>query len=190
MNAPEQVSINELLRRIKEGDQSARKQLFSLLGDENEFGTVMLAMTHRFLPKDHWARRFVDTRDIVQSALRTGLRHLSDFRGEYEGELFNWFRAIIRTKVHRLSRLKEPATADEKRTQREARLPISDIIDEEFLQLLHTAIRKLPLHERVVVELRLRGVNAPDIGQMLGLKAATVRKRESRAVGKLKGLVE
>ena len=192
MSTSEENSVSELLQRIRGGDREARKQLFSLLGNEIEFGSVMLAMARRLLPKNHRARRFVDTRDIVQSALRTGLGHFSDFKGETAGEIYNWFRMIIRTKVSRAGRIREPGVPHpelEEQEDRGASLPISAIVDEEFIRILHTAIKKLPLDQRVVVELRLRGANSNEIGAMLGLNPATVRKRESRAVERLRTLV-
>ena len=192
MSTFQENSVSELLQRIRGGDREARKQLFSLLGDESEFGSVMLAMARRLLPKNHRARRFVDTRDIVQSALRTGLRHFSDFEGETAGEIYNWFRMIIRTKVSRAGRNRDPGVPHpepEEQEDREARLPISVLVDEEFIRILHTAIQKLPIDQRVVVELRLRGANSNEIGELLGLNPATVRKRESRAVERLRALV-
>lgn len=188
MNSSEPMSISELLRRSREGDRRARRELFSRLGDEKEFGAVMVTMARRVLPHGHKARRLVDTRDIVQSALRTGLRHFSDFRGETEGELFGWFHTILRTKVNRVTRRKEPDTVYEELAGSEG-ATISLVIDDEFVHLVHAAIKKLPLHQRMVVELRLRGVNTSEISRMLGLKPATVRKRESRAVQALKVLV-
>jgi len=188
MSSNEKTAVSDLLLRIRGGDRKAREQLFALLGDENEFGSVIRAMARRMFPRHHRARRFAETRDIVQSALRTGLNHFSDFRGETDGELYGWFRMIIRTKVHRATRLKEPDATETPR-ERHDRPPLAVIVDEEFLEMLQTAVTKLPLHQRVVVELRLRGANASEIGDVLGLKPATVRKRESRAVEKLRALV-
>lgn len=188
MSSPPKTTI-ELLRRSRGGDRQARQELFSLLGDENGFGAAILAMARRLLPKGHRARRFVETRDIVQSALRTGLRHFSDFRGESDGELYSWFRRILRTKVNRATRRKEPDIPDDQRKRREIRASVSIVVDKEFVHILHRAVKKLPLDQRLVVELRLRGVNSSEIGKMLGLKPATVRKRESRAMERLKVLV-
>ena len=137
--------VRELLRRIREGDRKARKQLFALLGDEREFGGLIVAMAHRLLPRGHQARQLVDTRDVVQSALRTGLRHFSDFGGETEGELCNWFRAILRTKIHRVTRRRKLDAALPRRADLD---PDSDrvvaaAVNDEFVRLLHEAIQLL-----------------------------------------------
>ena len=189
--------VGQLLRRTKEGDQQARKQLFALLADEDQFGAVILAMTRRLFPRSHRARRWVDTRDIVQSALRTGLRNFSDFRGETEGELCGWFRKIIRTKVDRVVRRKEYKLDlnDVEHARKDkhcgtTRLPLSLVLDQELVEALRAAIARLPVDQRLVVELRLRSVSTSQIGCLLGLRQATVRKRESRAVKRLKAMVE
>jgi hypothetical protein len=64
----ESASVKELLLRIKNGDEKARDELFSRLGDEKRFGRVLLAMARKLRPRDHGARRLVETRDVVQSA--------------------------------------------------------------------------------------------------------------------------
>lgn len=192
MSEADESEIKELLRRIKEGDPRARKQLFELLGDEQHFGVVILAMVRRLLPRHHPARRRVDSHDILQTALGTGFRHFSDFRGDTEGELYAWFRSIIRTKVNRVARQKNPEDLEEVRKRargKRTRLPLSELIDRELIDTLYDAIAQLPVEQRLVVELRLRGINATEIGELLNLKPATVRKRESRAAEKLKTLV-
>lgn len=198
MNSPGRGEpITTLLRRVKGGDRSARRELFALLADRNEFGNVVISIVRGMLPREHPARRFVDTGDVLQSTLRTGLRHVSDFRGETEGELYGWLRAIVRTKVQRAARghvaMGRPSSierVDRRKGSGEVDESLARIIDRETTEILHTAIARLPLDQRVVVELRLRGVRAPEIGQMLGLQPSTVRKRESRAIAKLRKLVE
>jgi RNA polymerase sigma-70 factor (ECF subfamily) len=185
MSPAESSVIATLLRRIKRGDRNARKELFAIIADEREFGAVMYTMARRLLPGSHWARRLVDSRDVVQSALCSGWRHLSDFRGETEGELCNWLRAIMRTKIQRVTRRKRPEPEGEPCSD-ESDQPLSRLVEREFIELLHAAIGNLPLDQRVVVELRLRGISATEIGETLGLNPATVRQRESRAVKRLR----
>lgn len=190
----EHATIDELLRRIRRGDRKARKELFELLGDETRFGAVIRRMVRQLLPSKHRARRLVDTQDIVQSTLGTLLSKFSDFRGETEGELFGWLRAIVRTKINRVARRKKlTLVADDldalsKKLGRESDRVLSAIVDQELVELLHCLIRRLSLDQRLVVELRLRGCRSPKIAEMLGLNPATVRKRESRAVEQLKTL--
>ena len=51
---------------------------------------------------------------------------------------------------------------------------------------VYAAVRRLPLPQRLVVELHLCGYNAAECGEMLGIEPATVRKREQRAVERLR----
>jgi len=177
--------IKDLLRRIREGDREARQQLMTLLADESAFGSVMIAMTRRKLPHDHPARRLVDSRDILQSAICTAIEKFRDFRGETEQSLFGWLSSIIRTKV----RLAQKPIQNESRYKAETQDSenyLKRLIDEELVNTLHEAIQELPLDQRLVVELQLRGFNSSKVGEILGMKPATVRKREQRAVANLK----
>ena len=191
MSTP-QISLTSLLQRTKEGDRQARKELFQLLGDEREFASVIFAMVRRVFAKGHPARQFMETRDVVQSVLRTGLRHFSEFRGDSEGQLFNWFRTIVRTKLNRAVRSARPEAnvLDPDEIGEEKDGPTHEVAARELVGLLRDAIKKLPLHERLVVELRVRGANSVQIAEILGLKPATVRKRESRALQRIKETID
>jgi RNA polymerase sigma-70 factor (ECF subfamily) len=192
MKAPSAIALRDLLKRIKEGDRQAAVQLFALLGEKGRFGTAILTMARRLLPRAHSARRLADSDDIVQSAIHTGLRNVSRFKGETEGEFYAWFRRILRTKVNRITRRKSHRVLrDEALNLQEIKVdpatpPLATIVDEELRERLQMAIADLDGDQRVVVELRLSGFSSSDIGQILNLTPATVRKRESRAVEKLK----
>ncbi len=54
---------------------------------------------------------------------------------------------------------------------------------------LRLAIAQLPERQRQVVELRLAGLNGPEIGQVLGCKPRTVDVAQFRAVAKLRVLM-
>ncbi|MBI4606374.1 MAG: sigma-70 family RNA polymerase sigma factor [Planctomycetes bacterium] len=186
--------LADALRRVRERDPEARARLFSLLGDDREAGAVVLALARRVLPRGHWARRMIESRDIVQSALRTAWTSLSAFRGESEGELYAWLRTILRTKVHRTTR-REGARRERcgEEVYEEGGdlagegLPVDlpSIRDEDVLAL-RGAVAALPQCQRTVLELRLEGLSTPEIGRILGLSEVAVRKRESRAVKELR----
>ena len=55
---------------------------------------------------------------------------------------------------------------------------------------MRQAIANLPEGQRVVLELRLQGLSAPEIASKLGLDPQAVRKRESRAMSQLRGLLD
>ena len=105
------------------------------------------------------ARRVVESRDIVQSALRSGMRHIGNFRGESESELLAWLRSILRTKVHRIMRRKEHHIGLEELARERGPLsiqqgvpPLCAAVRAELLRELREAVCRLPLESRLVVE--------------------------------------
>jgi RNA polymerase sigma factor (sigma-70 family) len=190
-----EASIEQLLQRIKSGDLEARKELFTVLADEKRFGNDVRCMARKLLRCHPRVHHLVDTLDVMQSALRSGFRHLSKFRGSTEGELFGWLRAILRTKVNRVDRgirrtipLSE-IPAKPLPVNGERGTPLDEFVDDEQVRALHRAVAALPLKRRIVVELSLQGLNSPQIAELLGLRDATVRQRLCRAVKELRSTV-
>ena len=64
--------------------------------------------------------------------------------------------------------------------------PLTMIVRDEVRQRVLKAVEALPKDQRDVMKLRLQGLKAPDIAAMLELKPDAVRKRESRAVERLR----
>ncbi len=189
--------IAQLLARAQAGDREALDALFNRLGDESAEGAEIVAMARRLLPPGDRLRDFIESRDLVQSALRSGWLDLSQFEGETTGELFGWLRAILRHKLGRAARRRTPEHAEEEsledgaiaagRTEEE---PIASLVREEVKARVWAAVARLPEHERAVMEMRMKGLNAPEIAQILGIDAAAVRKRESRAGERLRGMMK
>jgi RNA polymerase sigma factor (sigma-70 family) len=191
--------FREFLDRAKSGDRSAWEAIFEKLGDETEEeGAAVLALARRALPRDHWARDLVESRDVLQSALRVGWLHAEEFRGSTEGEFFAWLRTILRNKVERAGRrqehrLRKLAGSLEDMTGgaegAEAESPIESALEEEIRGRVREAIRELPEDQRQVMDLYLAGLKSPEIAQLLGISPAAVRKRESRAVAHLREIL-
>lgn len=187
------VPFSELLDRARRGDPEARKALFAELGADEGMQSPLLAMARKALPRGDLARDFIESRDLVQSALRSGWLDLSQFQGETEASLFAWMRAILRHKLSHAVRRKrprpgrdEPAEPDPSRPDAPAERPIETAIREETYRRVREAIQALPPDQRVVMERRLSGRSAPEIAAELGLTPAAVRKRESRAMAQLR----
>lgn len=179
--------LQVLLQQIRSGDRAARRRLMELLGDEDRLGSVLLRIVRKRLPSDHRARRLLDSRDVAQSALRTALHELSRFRGETERTLYGWLGKIIRSKISRAARRIDPP--DRSTPSQASPSPLEEIVEQDLIAALQAAIQQLPLDQRLVVELRLRGLNSAEAAEILGLKPATVRKREQRALGNLRRLM-
>lgn len=191
--------FQELLARARAGDAAAWEQVFSRLADEEDEGAAMLQMARRLLPAGDRARDFVESRDLLQSALRSGWFHASDFRGESKSELLGWIRSILRRKLGRVVRRKTPrpggdsvdAGAGVEAVGREIPLePVAQLLREEAQARVRAAVESLPEDLREVMRLRLEGLKSPDVAGMLGLSHDAVRKRESRAMARLRASLD
>ncbi len=189
-------AFSDLLSRARAGDHEAWRQLFARLGDEGAEGAILHQMARKVLPPGDRARDFVESRDLMQSALRSGWFNAADFRGSTRGELLGWMRMILRRKLSRVVRRKAPrpggddlpeTAQDPGRDLEESALAV--LVREEVRARVREAVQSLPEDQREVMELRLEGVRAPDIAGMLGLSAEAVRKRESRAAARLRELL-
>jgi RNA polymerase sigma factor (sigma-70 family) len=186
-------TFSELLDRARKGDLRARDELFSGLARDDEAGSAVLAMARRVLPRGDPARDLVESKDLVQSALRSGWLELSRFEGATERQLLAWLRTILRRKLGRHLRKPNPRPGSQVaregiETDREDATapPIDGLVREELLVRLREAIAGLSQDHRDVMTRRLRGLDAPAIAAELGLTPAAVRKRESRAMALLR----
>jgi RNA polymerase sigma factor (sigma-70 family) len=185
-------AFEDVFARARAGDSAAWNELFSRLGDEDAEGARILRMARDLLPPGDRARDFVESRDLIQSALRSGWFHAEDFRGSSRGELYAWIRAILRRKLGRVVRKKQPRPAGDGLPEtsggglRDVEAPFESLLREEIRAKVRAAVDDLPEDQRVVMKLRLEGMGAPDIAGMLGLSAEAVRKRESRAAAELR----
>lgn len=192
MSTPSESTVTNLLRRVKEGDADAKWQLFAMLSEEKRFQAAIFSMARKLLSARRSTRRRIGSEDIVQSALHTGWCNVSKFRGESECEFLGWFRQILRTKVDRIARRRSRHLVREDLDPADLAQSVPSwpslgaIVDRELREDLRQAISGLGMDQRLVIELRLRGLTSLEIGHILGLKPATVRKRESRALEKLK----
>jgi DNA-directed RNA polymerase specialized sigma24 family protein len=104
-------SFAALLERVRQGDAAAAEDFFARLADEGAEGGTLLAIARKLLGRDPFIRGFVESRDLVQSALRCGWLDLSQFRGETPAEFFGWMRSILRARLGRVARKKQPQSA-------------------------------------------------------------------------------
>ena len=190
-------TFSDLLDQARKGDKAARARLFDQLAGEKEEARTILAIARKVLPQGDPARDFVESRDLIQSALHSGWLDLSRFQGENPGQFFAWLRTILRHKLGRKVRKRQPRVASEESAEPGTLLagsgdaePIEEVLRHEMVERLRAAIDALPDDMRVVVERRLQGQNAPEIAYDLGLSPAAVRKRESRAMARLRELAE
>lgn len=191
------ASFADLLRRAKAGDEAAWVAIFSRLGREEAEGGKLLSIARRILPAGDRLRDLVESRDLLQSALRSGWLDASSFRGSTEGELYAWLRQILRHKLGRVLRRDDPRPGAEDIGDGELPAgeegddpePLAEALRAEVRDRVQAAIARLPEDQRAVMELRLQGLGSPEIGRILSIKPDAVRKRESRAAERLREML-
>lgn len=189
----EDAPFSELLRRAQGGDREAQVQLFDRVADESREGSDLLALVRRILPPGDRARDIADSRDLMQTALRSGWIDLSQFRGTTKGEFLAWLRTIARRKVgHKVRKKHERVLPGDDTPDEESKesTPLTQLLRTEVREHVREALSRLPLPQREVMELTLAGNSAPEIAESLGLRADQVRKRRSRAAARLRELLE
>ncbi len=192
MNAPRRSSFKALLQHARAGESDAWQEIFSRLANQEKEGAELMALARRLLPRNDRARDFVDSMDVMQSALRSGWLDASQFRGESEAEFFQWLRTILRRKIGRAVRRKKPQIGMNDAAERavdDAAPAVEEVVRDEMKQRLRDAIAQLPEEQRLVIELRFAGKKSPEIAAELGITATAVRMRESRAARKLKAVL-
>ena len=188
-------SFAEILERARKGDRAARDALFARMADEKAEGAALLAMARRMLPAEDRMRGFLESRDLLQSALCSGWVDLSAFRGETRQELLGWIRGIVRRKLMQGVRKRYGRDGNREELDRQVERdeddePFVAVMRAEVRQRVGRAVERLPPDQRKVMELRLAGRRAKEIAAMLDLTPEAVRKRESRAAGRLRELLK
>jgi len=87
MTAEEPSSLVQLLDRARDGDDSARDELFEKC--RAYVNVVARAQV------ESWLQAKVDASDLVQQTLMEAHRGLADFRGQTEAEWLAWLRRIL-----------------------------------------------------------------------------------------------
>jgi len=105
-------------------------------------------------------------------------------------------RSILRTRLLQALRRKRPqvnesavAHAAEDSDTGGGSDPLAAAAREEMCARLRSSLSSLPEDQRIVMALRLEGLKGPEIAERLDLKPETVRKRESRAMEKLRKIM-
>lgn len=197
------LAFREVLALVSTGHPEAREELFSRLAGVHSEGLLLLALARRLLPPHDRLRGLVETRDLVQSALLSGWANLADFQGSTPGEFLSWIHTILRRKVGKaIRRLRDRPRVEPMGsgsalesgggvpTGSSGGFLLRSLIREETRSRVRRAIEGLPASQRGVIQLRIEGLTSAEVAEKLGLDPATVRKRESRALGSLRALLK
>ncbi len=184
---PEEPPFEEMMRRIREGDQEAAAQLV-------RFYEPTIRRVIRFRLQDSRLKTLLDSEDICQSVL--GSFFVRAAAGQYElqhpEQLVQLLVKMARNKLASKTR-RETAQRRDRR-----RLEATDALAEEAAatsatpsrvlmhqELLTEAYRRLADDELELVRLRHEGLSWEEIAAQQGETAQNLRKRFSRAMNRI-----
>ncbi|PWR05396.1 RNA polymerase [Micromonospora acroterricola] len=137
-----------------------------------------------------------DSEDVIQEAFVKGYRKLSRYRGE--SSFRSWLLAIVANETRNLHRSR--SRRDGLVLRAAAANPASDVTEDgavgavlagERRAALVEALRRLPVRDREVIVCRfLLDLSEEETVATLGWPRGTVKSRTSRALAKLRGLLD
>jgi RNA polymerase sigma factor (sigma-70 family) len=148
---PERSDITvRLLERVRDGDDHALNELFE------RYVPLLRRWAKGRLPV--WARRGVDTHDLVQDAVVHTLRHLNTFDMRGEGALQAYLRQAIlnriRDELRRAARQPADAALNSQVIAGGA-TPLEEAIGGEMVDRYERALQSLPPSEREAIVARV-----------------------------------
>lgn len=169
----------DLIRRAKRGDVKAFSRLYSeIYVDLYKFALYMTKHTQ-------------DAEDAVSETVMTAWEKMGQLRKE---EAFrSWMFAILNNQCRKILRKREREPVREKTEETQSgRSGVSSAEPDHAQNYeVREAFYTLEEEERMILAFSIfAGYQSDEIGQMLECSPATVRSRKSRALGKLRRLLE
>jgi RNA polymerase sigma-70 factor (ECF subfamily) len=194
------IPISELIQRCKQGEQSAREQLFHRY--RHYLRLLAEAQLGRYL------RVKCDPSDLVQQTLLEAHRDFAGFNGQHERDLLAWLRRIL---AHNLFNEARRYGAQQRAANREISLeqmqtgieqsslalrqclaaetptPSQLAAQREADVLLADTLARLPADYQTVLLLRIfEGLPAEEVAQRMNRSAGAVRMLQLRALTALR----
>jgi RNA polymerase sigma-70 factor (ECF subfamily) len=134
-----------------------------------------------------------DAGDAAQQVFADALGALARFRDRDDG-FRSWLFRIAHNEVtdRQRRRVRRPDASLAFATGLPDRVPSPEecAVTADEVQHLRMALARLPDEQRAVTELRLAGLSGPEVAAALGLSHDAVRKAQSRALARLRALLE
>lgn len=174
---------NELVTRARDGDLEAYERLVAR-------HTAAAFRTAALLGAG------ADAEDVTQEAFVKGYRNLSRYRGQ--ASFRSWLLAIVANETRNLHRSRtrrdglvlRAAAADPEPVAGEDGA-VGAVLAAERREALVNALRRLPVKDREVIVCRFfLDLSEDETVTMLGWPRGTVKSRTSRALAKLRGLLD
>jgi len=172
-------STEELVRRIREGDGSARQRLY------DRYLPLLQRWAHGRLP--HAARDINDTDDLVQVTLLRTLRNLSEFEASQSGGFLAYLRQIllneVRAELRKQRRHGIKAELDENAHADDGDSVVAHVVGHERLEAYERALATLERRQQELVVMRLEfGMSYQEIAIETANTADAVRMAVARAL--------
>jgi RNA polymerase sigma-70 factor (ECF subfamily) len=170
-------AIARLVERARTGDTDARRTLY-----EQHVDRVFRAVRGML-------RSEADAEDVTQDAMLTVLTSLNKYTPRADARFAAWVTTIAVNTARRRFRRRRPeltATGDLPEIPDDGEDPADRLDRARRRRALLVALAELPERERVVVSLRYGAeLNASEIGVIVGIEPATVRKTLERMRARL-----
>lgn len=182
MSEPRSESTQELILRLRRGDDAARELLFA------RYLPVLRRWGRGRLPA--WARGNADTDDLVQVTLLRALNQLGRLEVEREGAFLAYLRQAlvngVRDEIRRTARRPAAVELDPELESGE-RSPVEAAIGSELLERYERALATLTREEQEAVILNVEfGYRHAELAEALGAPSANAaRMRAARALARL-----
>ncbi|HEV7224622.1 MAG TPA: sigma-70 family RNA polymerase sigma factor [Pirellulales bacterium] len=202
MENAEQVTVEELLARAREGDQGERDRLF-------EACRGYLALVAR-TQVESWLQAKADASDLVQQTLLEAHRGFDRFEGKTEAEWLAWLRRILSHNAADLVRRYRGTSKRQARREIPLRRPSDDsqaggapepasrelspsqqlIAHDRDLQIAAALDRLAPDHREVIVLRNLERLPFDVVAERMGRSRPAVQMLWARAIKKLQETVQ
>lgn len=179
------LPIEQLLAAARQGSAQSLAELLVACRD------YLLAIANSELQPSLQGK--IGASDLVQETFVAAYNNFADFRGHSEAELLGWLRVILinqMTSTVRFYRFTEKRRVDREvplaaqaKAVSTSRNPVSELLREENIHRLRTAIQQLSEPHRSAIELRsIEQLSFVEIGQRLGRSEEAARKLWGRAL--------
>lgn len=191
-------SINQLVPRVRAGDDEARNEICQQVQD------YLRLMAAKQIGPD--LQRKLNPSDLVQVTMTRMINGIDEFRGTTDAEFYGWLNQILHNETHSTRRnlhrqkrdiKRERELADSSQNQPRAQLadpnltPSSEAIQAEKLAHFHQALAQLSADQAQVIELRsLQELPFQQVAEIMGRSYDATAKLWSRAVVRLQEELE
>jgi RNA polymerase sigma-70 factor (ECF subfamily) len=191
MSGTPDPSDEDLVRRVREGDESAARSLF------DRHAAALRAQVRRKLPDELRAK--VGESDVVQEAYLAAFLRMTRFEDRGDGSFARWLRGILEHKV--LDEVRRHGDAQKRAARRETRIrtqderpglsarqrtPSAELAAAEDAAAFREQVARLPEDYRAVLRLvHDEGLTLADAGARMGRSPDAARMLYGRAVAKL-----